>query len=66
MGSVYLLTCDKFLIQYVGQTGRKFSDRIKEHKNSVDNREKTLGQHFKLPGHDKAYIDRVPLDKTLS
>jgi hypothetical protein len=28
---VYLLSCLKFNKQYVGQTGRKFGDRLKEH-----------------------------------
>ena len=30
-GVVYLITCDKCKIQYVGQTGRSFHDRIREH-----------------------------------
>ena len=30
-GVIYLITCDKCKIQYVGQSGRSFHDRIREH-----------------------------------
>ena len=46
-----------------------FKERIKEHITDHDNNEKTVGSHYNLPGHQKAYfkvqvIERVmPNDK---
>ena len=47
-GVIYVLTCDKCSKQYVGQTIRKFSDRLKEHMTSVDKKDKTIGAHYLL------------------
>ena len=40
--------------QYVGQTGREFKTRMKEHLGYIRNKKtsKPTGQHFNLPGHD--------------
>ena len=69
IGVIYLLTCTHCSKQYVGETGRKLKERIKEHITDRDNNEKTVGSHYNLPGHQKAYfkvqvIERVmPNDK---
>ena len=53
---VYCLSCTKPTcsgIQYIGETGRKFQQRLSEHLGYI--RSKTLSQptglHFNLPGH---------------
>ncbi|MCP4970511.1 MAG: GIY-YIG nuclease family protein, partial [Arcobacter sp.] len=50
---IYLITCKKCSLQYVGQTIRKLSTRISEHKNSVNqNKLNTiLVKHFGQNGH---------------
>ena len=50
------LTCDKCHKQYVGQTLRRFSDRVKEHMTSVEKKDKKVGSHYNLPHHSKAYF----------
>ena len=34
-GVIYLITCEKCRIQYVGQSGRSLHDRIREHMYSI-------------------------------
>jgi hypothetical protein len=40
---VYLLSCLKCNKQYVGQTGRKFGDRLKEHLYYIQKQKETMG-----------------------
>ena len=51
---VYLIQCTKCSMQYIGQTGRPFKERIKEHLSYVRNNKisEPTGFHFNLPGHD--------------
>ena len=51
---VYLVECIKCKSQYVGQTGREFKARMKEHLGYIRNKKisEPTGQHFNLPGHD--------------
>eukprot|EP00079_Xenopus_tropicalis_P032370 XP_017946141.1 PREDICTED: uncharacterized protein LOC108645441 [Xenopus tropicalis] len=45
---IYLLTCTKCKMQYVGQTGRKLKDRIREHVLNITNinSHTTVAKHF--------------------
>ena len=62
---IYLIKCLKCDEQYVGQTGRKFLERIKEHVNYV--RSKKLNQptgfHFNLPGHNLSNLQATIIEK---
>lgn len=51
---VYKLECDKCKAQYVGQTGRCFSTRIREHSRTwySGKGESAFGQHLRAEGHD--------------
>ena len=52
VGVVYLITCTKCKMQYIGQTARKFSVRMREHILSIENCEdKIIGTHFNSQGH---------------
>ena len=52
VGVIYLITCNKCSIQYVGQTSRKFRIRLKEHVNDIKNKKDTVcGLHFNSRGH---------------
>ena len=62
-GVIYILTCDKCNKQYVGQTIRRFSDRVKEHMTSVEKKDKTMGTHYLLPHHSKAYFRAQIIEK---
>lgn len=49
---VYLITCKKCNLQYVGQTGRTLADRINDHLSSIRTKKtKPIALHFNLPDH---------------
>ena len=50
---IYILTCDKCSLQYIGQTERELKTRIQEHLGYVRNERiiKATGEHFNLDGH---------------
>ena len=50
-GVIYLTTCEKCKKQYIGQTGRTFHDRIREHMYDIKKGKKTSGLHYKSEGH---------------
>ena len=45
---IYLLTCSKDKMQYVGETGRTVAKRFAEHRDSMHQQttNKSVGQHF--------------------
>jgi hypothetical protein len=51
-GVIYLTTCSKCLIQYVGQTSRRLVDRIKEQLNCICLQKEATGVHYNLNGHN--------------
>ena len=51
-GVIYLSTCAKCKKQYVGQTGRKLSDRIKEHLNNICLKKESTGIHYTSNNHN--------------
>ena len=50
---IYLITCLKCNIQYVGETHRMLKDRFAEHQGYVRNKDlsKATGLHFNSAGH---------------
>ena len=44
---IYLASCSKCKMQYVGQSGRRFYDRIMEHLRYIKRGIHALGEHFK-------------------
>ena len=50
-GVVYLINCSSCNKQYVGQTGRKFHQRMMEHLNSIFHKTNTIGIHYTSPKH---------------
>ena len=51
-GDVYMTSCAKCGIQYVGQTKRKFCDRMREYWYSIVNKKDTAnGIHFNSKNH---------------
>ena len=65
-GVVYLTSCLKCGIQYVGQTKRKFADRIREHWLSIVNKKDTAnGLHFNSKGHSVDDFRAMVLEKVM-
>ena len=61
---IYLITCLKCLMQYVGETDRRLKDRFLEHQGYVRNQNlsKATGQHFNLPGHSLSDMQITALE----
>ena len=65
---VYRLTCQKSQcigLQYIGETGRRFKDRLTEHVGYIRtaNLEKPTGHHFNLPGHSLGDLEATIIEK---
>ena len=50
-GVIYLTTCTHCNKQYVGQTGRKLKERMREHLYNMYQKKEVTGLHYSLPGH---------------
>ena len=50
---IYLITCTKCKVQYIGETGRSLRERIREHVRSIKRNELNtcLVKHFNKPNH---------------
>ena len=50
---IYLITCRRCLMQYVGESKRRLKDRLAEHQGYVRDKDltKATGQHFNSRGH---------------
>ena len=44
---IYLATCEKCHKQYVGQTGRRYYDRVMDHLRYIKAGKHALGEHYK-------------------
>ena len=70
VGVIYLISCNKCSVQYVGQTTTKFRIRLKEHINDIKNKRDTVCSfHFNSRGHSgdnlrAQIIEKVCLNDT--
>ena len=62
-GVIYLITCEKCKIQYVGQSGRSFHDRIREHMYSIVKNENAIGIHFNSKAHNHLDMKVTVIEK---
>ena len=54
---VYLISCTKCPSFYIGETGRKLSDRIKEHLRDINNKtDKQIPNHFNQFDHSVSHL----------
>ena len=64
---IYMIQCNKEQCrqQYIGETERKMKVRFGEHKGYVNsnNKFKTTGTHFNLPGHSISNMTVIILEK---
>jgi hypothetical protein len=42
----------KYRKQYIGQTGRKFWQRMMEHLNNIYHKKETMSIHYSFPNHN--------------
>ena len=63
---IYMTSCLNCGKQYVGQTKRKFADRIREHWLTIVNKKDTaVGMHFNSKGHSVDDIRAMVLEKVM-
>jgi len=60
---IYLITCTKCSIQYVGETGQNLRDRINNHKSTIRTGKKTpISIHFNSTEHTIDHLSVVPIE----
>nr|XP_039251129.1 uncharacterized protein LOC120328667 [Styela clava] len=62
---IYLISCKKCGMQYIGETGRHLKYRITEHIRSIktQNKDLVVGTHFSQPGHSLKYFSVIGIEK---
>jgi len=59
---IYLITCLKYKLQYVGETYRKLKDRLNDHKSNIrTNKETAIGIHFRSALHNIKHLQIQPI-----
>ncbi len=64
-GVIYLITCTKCNVQYVGQTGRRFVDRVKEHLYYIRKKKEATGTHFSTDNHSNSDMKVQIIEKVM-
>lgn len=60
---IYLITCRKCHIQYVGETGRALRDRLTDHRSAIKLKKKTpIGYHFNNNLHSVLDLCITPIE----
>lgn len=64
---IYLITCTKCHMQYVGETSRQLAERLTDHLSSIRLRKPTpVGLHFNLPGHTHRHLSLLGIERQLN
>jgi hypothetical protein len=64
---VYLITCLKCNIQYVGETGNALQSRMNGHRYCIKfNKDTPVGIHFNSPNHNLSHLTVMPIEKIKS
>lgn len=60
---IYIITCRKCKMQYVGETGRSLRDRVNDHRSAIRNKSDTpISWHFAMKEHSVADLSITPID----
>ena len=60
---VYLITCNKCGIQYVGETCQKLRNRLNNHRSSLKRPTNLYLYHFSSDGHSEDDICIIPIEE---
>ena len=65
---IYIITCKKCTMQYIGKTERSLDERVREHCSYIRNQHlhQPTGHHFNLPGHQLSDLQVSVLEKVFS
>ena len=62
--TIYLITCIKCKIQYIGQTQRQIRQRLADHKSNIHLQKQTsIGIHFNQPMHTLKHLTIIPIER---
>ena len=60
---IYLISCTKCNVQYIGETARTLRERMNDHRSAINKRKNTpIGLHFNTPGHSYLNMRVVPIE----
>ena len=63
MNLVYLITCRKCSLQYVGETNRTLRDRLNDHRSAIRLKKNTpTGLHFNSQGHSALDLNIIGIE----
>jgi len=61
---IYLITCNKYYQQYIGQTYRKLKDRLNDHRCNIKlHKNTTIAVDFNNPLHDISTLSITPIEQ---
>lgn len=61
---IYLITCTKCKIQYVGETHNTLRERLTGHRSCIStNKDTPIGIHFNSLGHTTKHLEIIPIEK---
>ena len=68
---IYMIQCNRCILQYIGETKRRLKDRFNEHRCTIDNpntksKPTTAAQHFLSSNHTANDMQLIPIEKIFS
>ena len=61
---IYVITCKKCNVQYVGETSRNLRERLTDHRSNIKSYKHTaISSHFSQINHGIGDLDIVPIEK---
>lgn len=65
---VYIISCTKCPVKYIGKTERTLDERIREHVGYVRNKQlhQPTGEHFNQPGHQVHHLRASVLERVFT
>ena len=61
---IYLITCSKFNLQYVGETDNPLRVRMNAHRYCINsNKDTPIGIHFNSKNHNISHLKIMPIEK---
>ena len=64
---IYVITCTKCNIQYVGETGNNVRDRLTQHRSNIKHKKQTpISIHFNATPHEPKHITIIPIQTKIN
>ena len=60
---IYLITCNKCYLQYVGKSSNQIRNRMNQHRYDIIDKTNTLGEHFSSRGHSLSDFHFIAIEQ---